>query len=340
MNKSMIVTRKEVIDPVKRKIWIFHLKKDVEEVTKLLEEKIVDKKQWQDIELYCIEDGLTDTLFKQLNKLVKQVHIFASPHLSTNKSSMVSFTFLMGLLKGLPAVKTYVYPISEASEKEVERILQVPPLSFRQISKFSGVDTDTYGQSDKYATAHFAVWMHVDAEDQAIVQICKDVSVGISVLCFGLPQALKREQFQPYWSDANKMSKKDIVMGNSIKQNGLSGKDYYKLQIDFSLPVHDVLGVAFKPFLMFRQGEEKLEHIKSLIKVLSEENRDFTTVNETIIDERGTERKYVKMYFFLPLDDGYDLQINDFNDEALTTYGFTNNAFAKYGIRANFLFPK
>jgi len=145
-----------------------------------------------------------------------------------------------------------------------------------------------------------------------------EIKVGALVIRFGETYGLEQAALEPYRSEGAILCKpvgKESSFSFDFGESDMDGI-FVKIKAELYIPVHDVLGVAFKPYFHVDELAEKWD--VNLLKILLEQDA---------IQSICTSKDNKKIYFLLPLTEMNLLDVDGVDIE-------------EYGDRCNFVYPK
>jgi hypothetical protein len=165
----------------------------------------------------------------------------------------------------------------------------------------------------------------------------EDLKTGATVMRFGKQEVLSHPAYMPYINEGgmiyfnspaqyDKTTKpKPVNENESANVEQTENEIVTTIRMEFTIPVHEILGTTFKPFLSLSiRSIWKLEHIVELVHADNDAGGLFDP--DTIKAFRDKNEN--KIYFLLPLDK--NKCVVDAGDEARE----------RYGRQSNFIFPK
>lgn len=162
-----------------------------------------------------------------------------------------------------------------------------------------------------------------------IDELYEGLRVGASIIKFGKYSTIRQNPFIPYFAESELLYiDSPAQYDKGILPKPIEDFEFYSrygksnaniattIRLEFIIPVHDILGTAFKPFVMIKSKKYKWkkEHL-NIILTNHDSNNHCIKVNEGI-DE--------KVYFLLPM----------------TTTNHGQEIDAMYGTDCNTLFPQ
>ena len=164
---------------------------------------------------------------------------------------------------------------------------------------------------------------HPEYHKELVNHLLDDVRVGVTIINFGESETLRLASYKPYLDEGRYLFR-DMIKDERFNKTDFADDDskdvFVTLKIELYVPVHDILGVVFKPYFYVNNLTSKwrVKYLKSLL-----EADRIQSVNISKKDGK-------KVYFMLPLGERCKIDLQAMEDIDV----------AEYGQLCNFLFPK
>ena len=163
----------------------------------------------------------------------------------------------------------------------------------------------------------------LEYQKELINHLLDDVRIGVTIINFGERETLRLPSYEPYL-DEGKYLFRDILKEERFNKTDFADNDaqevFVTLKAELNVPVHDILGVVFKPFFYINNQTSKwrANHIKTILEADRLQSVHISKKDGKIV------------YFMLPLGERCKIDLQAMEDVEIE----------EYGQNCNFLFPK